>query len=78
MNFLLFLPNRHVGIRIKAAVISLIFQKSLTVDLSATKDGMGKLNNMISVDASVSAARRTPSHVMVLLRAIIFDHHHLL
>lgn len=43
--------GRHMGIRIKAAVISLIFNKALTVDLTATSDGIGKLNNMISVDA---------------------------
>lgn len=44
--------GRHIGIRIKASVISLIFNKALVVDLTATSDGIGKLNNMISVDAS--------------------------
>lgn len=43
--------GRHVGIRIRAAVISLVFNKALCVDLTATGDGIGKLNNMISVDA---------------------------
>jgi hypothetical protein len=39
---------------LKAALIDAIYQKSLTVDLSSSKESVGKLNNMISVDVSVS------------------------
>ena len=42
----------HIGIRIKAALISSIYSKSLTVDLSASKESVGKLNNLISVDVN--------------------------
>lgn len=42
--------GRHIGIRVKAALIGLIFKKSLKIDLSASKESVGKLNNLISVD----------------------------
>lgn len=38
--------------RIKAALICKIYSKSLTVDLSASKESIGKLNNLMSVDVS--------------------------
>eukprot|EP01038_Epipyxis_sp_PR26KG_P008717 gene8717-11778_t len=44
--------GRHIGIRIKAALIGAIFHKSLTVDLSASDETIGKLNNLISVDVT--------------------------
>ncbi len=45
--------NRHIGIRIRSSVISLIYHKSLVVDLTTSKEGIGKINNLISVDAQV-------------------------
>jgi hypothetical protein len=50
------LPHRHIGIRIKGALIAAIYNKALSVDLTASKEGVGKLNNLMSVDVSVSAA----------------------
>eukprot|EP00981_Chlorochromonas_danica_P014077 scaffold7273_cov349-Ochromonas_danica.AAC.5 len=47
-----YLRGRHIGIRMKAALISTIYQKSLQVDLGASKESVGKLNNLISVDVS--------------------------
>jgi hypothetical protein len=49
-------PHRHIGIRIKGALIAAIYNKALSVDLTASKEGVGKLNNLMSVDVSVSAA----------------------
>jgi hypothetical protein len=50
------LLHRHIGIRIKGALIAAIYNKALSVDLTASKEGVGKLNNLMSVDVSVSAA----------------------
>jgi carbon monoxide dehydrogenase subunit G len=47
------LPHRHIGIRIKGALIAAIYNKALSVDLTASKEGVGKLNNLMSVDVSV-------------------------
>jgi ABC-type transport system involved in cytochrome bd biosynthesis fused ATPase/permease subunit len=44
--------NRHIGIRIKAVLICKMYKKSLSVDLSSSKESIGKLNNLISVDVS--------------------------
>lgn len=44
--------GRHIGVRVKGALIGAIFKKSLTIDLSASKESVGKLNNLISVDVS--------------------------
>lgn len=43
---------RHIGIRVKAALIAAIYQKALVVDLSSSKESVGKLTNLISVDVS--------------------------
>ena len=43
--------NRHMGIRVRGAVIGAIIHKAFTVDTGeALRDGLGKLNNLISVD----------------------------
>lgn len=47
-----YVRGRHIGVRIKAALICKIYNKSLTVDLSASKESIGKLNNLMSVDVS--------------------------
>ena len=46
---------RHIGIRIRGALIASIYNKALSVDLSASKESIGKINNLISVDVGVSA-----------------------
>ncbi len=46
---------RHIGVRVKGALIAAIYNKALSVDLSASKESVGKLNNLISVDVSVSS-----------------------
>lgn len=46
--------HRHIGIRVKGALIAAIYNKALSVDLTASKESVGKLNNLISVDVSVS------------------------
>lgn len=46
--------HRHIGIRVKGALIAAIYNKALSVDLTASKEGVGKLNNLMSVDVSVS------------------------
>jgi hypothetical protein len=48
---------------VKGALIGAIYNKALSVDLTASKEGVGKLNNLMSVDVSVSAT---------VLRAVIF------
>lgn len=45
---------RHIGIRIRGALIASIYNKALSVDLSASKESIGKINNLISVDVGVS------------------------
>ena len=42
---------RHIGIQIRSALVTAIYQKSLVVDLTATAESIGQLNNLISVDA---------------------------
>lgn len=46
---------RHIGVRVKGVLIAAIYNKALSVDLSASKESVGKLNNLISVDVSVSS-----------------------
>ena len=38
--------------RVKSALICAIYSKSLVVDLSASKESIGRLNNLISVDVT--------------------------
>ena len=45
-----YVRGRHIGVRLKAALIGCIFNKSINVDLSASRESVGKLNNLISVD----------------------------
>ena len=45
-----FSRGRHHGIKGRGALISAIYQKSLIADLSQYKEGLGKVNNLISVD----------------------------
>eukprot|EP01034_Spumella_vulgaris_P025989 gene25989-32504_t len=42
--------GRHIGCRIRSALISSIYHKAMTVDLAGSKESVGKLNNLISVD----------------------------
>lgn len=42
---------RHIGIQVRSALVTAIYQKSLVVDLTATAESIGQLNNLISVDA---------------------------
>ena len=42
---------RHIGIQVRSALVTAIYQKSLVVDLTATTESIGQLNNLISVDA---------------------------
>jgi hypothetical protein len=44
--------GRHIGIRVKSTLIALIYQKALQIDLSASKESIGKLNNLVSVDVT--------------------------
>lgn len=59
-----YLRGRHVGIRVKAALISMIYSKSLKIDLTACKESVGKLNNLISVDVSEIQSFCSYSHYM--------------
>jgi hypothetical protein len=43
---------RHIGVRVKSALMGLIYSKVLTVDVSASNQSVGKLNNLISVDVN--------------------------
>lgn len=45
-----YIRGRHIGIRINASLISAVYNKSLRVDLTSSKESVGKLNNLISVD----------------------------
>lgn len=45
-----YVRGRHIGVRLKAALIGCIFNKSINVDLSASRESVGKLNNLISTD----------------------------
>eukprot|EP01031_Cornospumella_fuschlensis_P034552 gene34552-41835_t len=45
-----YVRGRHIGVRVRAALIGSIFKKSISVDLSASQESVGKLNNLISVD----------------------------
>jgi hypothetical protein len=47
--------SRRVVVRTRAAIIALIYSKTLHVDLSAVTEGPGSLNNLISVDAGEAA-----------------------
>jgi ABC-type multidrug transport system fused ATPase/permease subunit len=42
--------GRRMAVRVGAAMLGLLYRKSLTVDLSAIKEGAGSVNNLISVD----------------------------
>jgi hypothetical protein len=44
--------NRHIGIRAKSALICTMYKKALTVDMSSSRESVGKLNNLISVDVT--------------------------
>jgi hypothetical protein len=46
---------RHIGCRVRAALIGAIYSKALSVDLAGSKESVGKLNNLISVDVGVSS-----------------------
>jgi ABC-type multidrug transport system fused ATPase/permease subunit len=48
----LYSRGRHLGIRIRSSIVALVYQKILRVDLTATSYSVGKVNNLISVDAS--------------------------
>lgn len=48
------IPCRHIGIRIRGALIACVYNKALSVDLGASKESVGKINNLISVDVGVS------------------------
>lgn len=50
----------------KAALIAAIYNKALSVDLSASKESVGKLNNLISVDVGV----RNQSQPCLILRPV--------
>ena len=52
---LCFFSCRHIGIRIRGALIASIYNKALSVDMGASKESAGKINNLISVDVGVSA-----------------------
>ena len=47
-----FMRGRHIGVQLKSAIISACYQKALVTNLSATKNDIGSLSNLISVDAS--------------------------
>ena len=42
--------GRRISVRVGAALISVLYKKSLTVDLCAVGQGVGAVNNLISVD----------------------------
>lgn len=42
--------GRRISVRVGAAIISLLYKKSLSVDLNAVGQGVGAVNNLISVD----------------------------
>ena len=65
LNLYVFIVRgRHIGVRVKGALIGSIYKKSLTVDLSASKESVGKLNNLISVDVSEIQSFCCYSHYM--------------
>ena len=45
---------RHLGVRVRAVLIAAVYAKALSVDMSASAESVGKLNNLISVDVGVS------------------------
>ena len=44
--------GRHSAVKVRSALISVIYKKALTADLSLYKEGVGKVNNLIGVDVS--------------------------
>jgi ABC-type multidrug transport system fused ATPase/permease subunit len=59
-----YVRGRHIGIRVKAALIGLIYRKALKIDLSASKESVGMLNNLISVDVGEIQSFCSYSHFM--------------
>lgn len=56
--------GRHIGVQIKGALISAIFHKSTVTNLSATKDDVGSVMNLISVDVSEVQEFMCYSHLL--------------
>jgi hypothetical protein len=44
--------GRRIQMRVQAALVSLIYHKTLHVDIAAVQEGPGSLNNLIGVDAN--------------------------
>jgi ABC-type multidrug transport system fused ATPase/permease subunit len=44
--------GRHIGLQVKGAIIAAVFHKATLTNLSATKEDVGSVNNLISVDVS--------------------------
>jgi hypothetical protein len=45
--------GRRISVRVGAALLSLLYKKSLTVDLSEIPNGPGSVNNLISVGTDI-------------------------
>jgi ABC-type multidrug transport system fused ATPase/permease subunit len=47
-----FLRAKRISMRVRAALVTAIYEKALVVNLAAYKEGPGKINNLISVDVN--------------------------
>jgi ABC-type multidrug transport system fused ATPase/permease subunit len=56
--------GRHIGLQIKGGLLSAIFHKSTVTNLAATKDDVGSVNNLISVDVGAIQEFMCYSHLM--------------
>lgn len=54
-----YVRGRHIGVRIKAALIGCIYSKALQVNLSASKESMGKFSLTSQVYSHLSKPART-------------------
>jgi ATP-binding cassette subfamily C (CFTR/MRP) protein 3 len=59
---------RRVSCRVRSALISLLYRKTLTADLTALKEGTGWLNNLMSVDTNEIS--EFSSHTSMLWSAV--------
>jgi hypothetical protein len=48
-----YMRGRHIGVISRSAFISIIYDKAFRIDLTESKEGLGKINNLISVDVGI-------------------------
>lgn len=56
--------SKHISIKVRSGLVSMIYNKAMTVDLSAYKEGVGKINNLISVDVAAIQEFSCYSHFL--------------